>query len=91
MYLDISYSFFTKREKLIFGPGNHEIGNTVKFWRDGEKRMPDSESATQNCTETTGFISVQKKKFHFVDLCYQSYYFCLLMALAKFKEIYFSY
>ena len=31
--------------------------------------MPDSESATQNFKETTGFISVQKKKFHFVDLC----------------------
>ena len=31
--------------------------------------MPDSKSATQNYKETTGFISVQKKKFHFVDLC----------------------
>ena len=38
---DISFSFFTKGEKLIFGPGNHEIGNTAKFRRDGEKRMPD--------------------------------------------------
>ena len=25
--------------------------------------MPDSESATQNYTETTGFLSVQKKSF----------------------------
>ena len=50
-------------------PGNNEIGNTSKFRRDGEKRMPDSESETQNYIETTGFISVQKKKFHFVDLC----------------------
>ena len=68
-FFDISYSFFTKREKLIFGPGNREIGNSAKFRRDGEKRLPDSESATQNYIETTGLISVQKKKFNFVDLC----------------------
>ena len=37
--LDISHWFFTKREKLIFGPGNHEIGNSAKFRRDGEKRF----------------------------------------------------
>ena len=55
----ISYTFFTKREKLIFGPGNHEIGNTAKFRRDGEKQIPDSDSATQNHVETTGFIPVQ--------------------------------
>ena len=57
--LDISHSFFTKREKLIFGPGSHEIDKTTKFRRDGEKRIPDSESATQNYIETTGFISAQ--------------------------------
>ena len=51
--------FFTKREKLIFGPGNHEIGNTAKFRRDGEKRMPDSDSATKNHMETTGSMPVQ--------------------------------
>ena len=44
----ISFSFFTKREKVVFVPGNREIGNTAKFWRDGKKPMPDSDSATQN-------------------------------------------
>ena len=38
----------TKREKLIFGPGNHETGNTAKFGRNGEKPIPDSDSVTQN-------------------------------------------
>ena len=60
---DISYSFFTKREKLIFGPGNHEIGNTAKFRRDGEKWMPDSDSTSQNHMETTGFMPVSKTFF----------------------------
>ena len=62
MYLDFRYfySFFTKREKLIYGPGNHVTGNTAKFWRDGKKRIPDSDSATQNCMETSGFASGQK-------------------------------
>ena len=57
---DISLSFSEKLEKLIFRPGNHEIGNTAKFWRDGKKRIPDSDSATQNCMETSGFVSGQK-------------------------------
>ena len=57
---DISHSFSKKLEKLIFRPGNHEIGNTAKFWRDGKKRIPDSDSATQNCMETSGFVSGQK-------------------------------
>ena len=47
-----------------------KFGITAKFQRDGEKWKPDLDSATQNYIETTGFISVQKKKFHFVDLCY---------------------
>ena len=38
---DISHSFSEKLEKLIFRPGNHEICNTAKFWRDGKKRIPD--------------------------------------------------
>ena len=46
--LHISFSFFTKREKVVFVPGNGKIGNTAKFWRDGKKPMPDSDSATQN-------------------------------------------
>ena len=29
--LDISHSFSKKLEKLIFRPGNHEIGNTAKL------------------------------------------------------------
>ena len=33
---DISHSISKKLEKLIFRPGNHEIGNTAKFWRDGK-------------------------------------------------------
>ena len=35
---NISHSFFEKCEKLIFRPGNHEIGNTAKSWRDREKQ-----------------------------------------------------
>ena len=57
---DISHGFSGKLEKLIFRPGNHEIGNTAKFWRDWKKRIPDSDSATQNCMETSGFVSGQK-------------------------------
>ena len=57
---DISLSFSEKLEKLIFRPGNHEIGNTAKLWRDGKKRIPDSDSATRNCMETSGFVSGQK-------------------------------
>ena len=57
---DISHSFSEKLEKLIFRPGNHEIGNTAKFWRDGKNRIPDSDSVTQNCMETSGFASGQK-------------------------------
>ena len=72
---DISLSFSEKLEKVIFRPGNHEIGNTAKFRRDGGKRMSDLEWATQNCIETTSFISVQKKKFHFVDLRYCRWYY----------------
>ena len=34
---DISLSFSEKLKKLIFRPGNHEIGNTAKFWRVGKK------------------------------------------------------
>ena len=34
--LHISFTFFTKREKVVFVPGNREIGNTAKFWRDGK-------------------------------------------------------
>ena len=40
---DISHSFFEKLEKLIFRPGSHEIVNTEKFWRDGKKRIRDSD------------------------------------------------
>ena len=58
---DISHSFSEKLEKLIFRPGNHEIGNTAKFWLDGKNRIPDSDSATQNYTETSGLVSGQKK------------------------------
>ena len=43
----------------MFGPGNHGIGNTAKFRRDGDKRMPDSDSAAQNHMESTGFVPVQ--------------------------------
>ena len=57
---DISHNFSEKLEKLIFRPGNQEIGNTAKFCRDGKKRIPDSDSATQNCMETSGFSSGQK-------------------------------
>ena len=46
--LHISFSFFRKREKVDFVPGNRDIGNTAKFWRDGKKPMSDSDSATQN-------------------------------------------
>ena len=56
---DISHNFSEKLEKLIFRPGNHEIVNTAKFWRDGKKPMPDSDSATQNCMETSGFVTGQ--------------------------------
>ena len=45
--------------KTDFRPGNHEIGNTDKFWRDGTKRMPDSDSATKNYMKTAGFVSGQ--------------------------------
>ena len=38
---------------MISGPGNHEIGNTTKFRRDGEKRIPDSDSATEFNLEFT--------------------------------------
>ena len=34
---DISNGVLTKHEKLIRVPGNHEIGNTAKFWPDGIK------------------------------------------------------
>ena len=57
---NISHSFSEKLKKLIFRPGNHEIGNTAKFWRDRKKRIPDSDSATQKCMETSGFVSGQK-------------------------------
>ena len=56
---DISHSFSEKLEKLIFRPRNHEIGNTAKFWRDGTKRMPDSDSATKNYMKITGYVSGQ--------------------------------
>ena len=58
--LDIFHTFSKKLEKLIFRPGSHEIGNTAKFWRDGKKRIPDSDTATRNCMETSGFVSGQK-------------------------------
>ena len=41
---------------MILGPGNHEIGNTSKFLRDGKKPMPDSDSATQNQLSFIGFV-----------------------------------
>ena len=59
---NISLSFSEKLEKLIFRPGNHEIGNTAKFRRDGKKRTPDSDSATQDNMETSGLVSGQKIK-----------------------------
>ena len=52
---DISHSFSKKLEKLIFRPGNHEIGNTSKFWRDEKKRIPDSDSAAKNCMKVVLF------------------------------------
>ena len=60
LIFDIFHNFSEKLEKQIFRPGNHEIGNTAKFWRDGKKRISDSDSATQNCMETSGFVSGQK-------------------------------
>ena len=57
---DISLNSSEKLEKLIFRPGNHEIGNTAKLGRDGKNRIPDSDSATQNYMETSCFVSGQK-------------------------------
>ena len=54
---------------MIFGPGNHEIGNTTKFRCDDEKRMADSESATQKLFRNDWFYFSTEKKFHFVDMC----------------------
>ena len=51
---DISHRFFTKCRKLIFEPGNYEIGNTAKLdamekigWRIRIQRP-----------KTTGFVLV---------------------------------
>ena len=77
--LDNSHNF---SEKLIFRPGKHEIGNAAKFWRDGKKRIPDFDSATQNCTETSDFVS-GKKRVNFVYLCYHK----ILLQFLEFNSI----
>ena len=68
---DISLNFSEKLEKLIFRPGNHEIGNTAKFWRGGKKPMPHSVSAIQIIWKQLVWFQ-HKKKINFVGQCYIS-------------------
>ena len=84
---DVSHSFSETLEKLIFRPGNHEIGNTAKFWRDGKKRIPDSDSATQNCMEASCFVSGQKVELIFFPCVF---FFCfnfILFQKCMFKGV----
>ena len=60
---NISHSFSENSKKLIFRPGNHEINNSVKFWRDGKKRIR---------TQRPKIVWKQEVLFQdekFVDLC----------------------
>ena len=43
-------------EKLILEPGNHEIGDIIKFSRGRVKPRSDSDLATQNKVEFFGSV-----------------------------------
>ena len=66
---DISHNFSEKLEKLIFRPGNHEIDNTAKFWRDGKKNEFRIRTQRQKKLFRNKWFCFRTNKVNFVDLC----------------------